>query len=288
MSAHYNNILIKTASYLSVIISSLIIIIKIYGWLITDSQAVFASLLDSMLDISASLINIIAITFSLQPPDDKHRFGHEKFQDLAVFSQAIFFFSSSLLALAYSTKALLFSSVVANPEEGSNAIYICIVLTIILLLYQTYVVKKTNSRLIAIDKLHYLVDLLSNAIVLIAINLSQKFWFLDSLAGIVISLYLMHASYRFFRQAIKNLADEEFSDSDREKIIAIVAKYKDVKGLYELKTRYAAHKPFIQFHLEMDNSMYLREAHKISKKICQELLQHFPDGEIIIHQYPAS
>ena len=82
--------LIKIASYVSVSTALLITIAKAYGWLFTESQSMLASLIDSFLDISSSIINLIAIRLSLIPPDDNHRFGHEKFQDLAIFSQSMF------------------------------------------------------------------------------------------------------------------------------------------------------------------------------------------------------
>ncbi|KJV56773.1 cation efflux family protein [Orientia chuto str. Dubai] len=84
--------LIKRAIFLSIATASIILAIKLYGWMTTNSVALFASLLDSMLDISSSLINMIAVHIMLLPPDDNHRFGHNKVQDLAIFSQEYSFF----------------------------------------------------------------------------------------------------------------------------------------------------------------------------------------------------
>lgn len=278
--------LIKSASYFSVIVASLIISSKLYGWLATDSHAIFASLIDSMLDISSSLVNVIAIKFSAEPPDDRHRFGHEKFQDLALFLQAIFFFISAIVTLSSSVKALLTYSIVENPAQGVESMYACIGLTIWLLVYQSYVVRRTGSNLIKADKMHYQTDLLANIGVILSINLSSKYWFIDPLAGVAISLYIMWGAAQFFRQALRNLADEELPDHDKQKILAIIAKYEQVKGVHEFKTRYAAHKAFIQFHIEMDGAMSLHDAHDISDKIIEELLSEFKEAEITIHQDP--
>ena len=83
--------LIKSASYASVAVAFIIMSIKSYAWITTESQSMLASLIDSLLDISSSFINLIAVRIALAPPDDNHRFGHDKFQDLAIFSQSIFF-----------------------------------------------------------------------------------------------------------------------------------------------------------------------------------------------------
>lgn len=286
MDTNSRNSLIKSASYLSVTTALIILSVKIYAWFITDSQSILASLIDSMLDITSSFINLIALRFALQPPDHEHRFGHEKIQDLTIFSQSIFFFASAFFAGFSSVKSLFEKTKLENISDGTNIMLICIFLTIILVLYQTYVIKKTGAEIIKVDKIHYFTDLLTNVIVIISINLSDRFWFIDSLFGIIISLYIFHASYSLFNKAFKNLVDQELPEQDRQKIISIVNKHTEIKGMHEMKTRYAAQKAFIQCHLEMDGNMSLYNAHKISDEIAFAILKEFPDAEIIIHQDP--
>jgi cation diffusion facilitator family transporter len=282
--------LIKSASYASVSIALMIMIVKAYGWFLTGSHSMFASLIDSMLDISSSLINLIAIKIALSPPDNNHRFGHEKFQDLAIFSQAIFFFASCLLILFSSFKGFFEASEIQHSQVGTNIMYFCMLLSIILIIYQSYVVKKTKSKIIEADKLHYISDFLTTFAVIVSLNVGPNFWYFDPLAGIVISFYIVHYSYQLFKQAIKNLADEEFPEEDKKKIIAVVKKAikkeSNIKGLHELKTRYAASKPFIQFHLELKREISLLGAHEIAEMITNDLLVMFPFAEIIIHQDP--
>lgn len=281
------NDLIKSASYASVAVAFVIMSIKSYGWIATESQSMLASLVDSLLDISSSFINLIAVRITLAPPDHNHRFGHDKFQDLAIFSQSIFFLISCFFTLFSSSKALYLKDIPQNTELGANAMYLCIFLTLILVLYQSFVVKKTSSKIIATDKLHYFSDLLANIAVIASLYLSNSFWYIDSLVGIAISLYILYASCQLFRDAIRNLADEEFADNDREKILQIINAFSETKGVHELKTRSAGDKPFIQFHLELDGSLPLLEAHNISDKIAAELMKYFPKAEIIIHQDPV-
>ncbi len=279
--------LIKSASYASVVVAFIIMSIKSYAWITTESQSMLASLIDSLLDISSSFINLIAVRIALAPPDDNHRFGHDKFQDLAIFSQSIFFLISCLFTLFSSSKALYLRDIPQNAEFGANAMYLCIFLTFCLVLYQSFVVKKTGSKIIAADKLHYFSDFLTNIAVVVSLYLSSSFWYIDALVGIGISLYIFYASCQLFRDAIRNLADEEFADNDREKILQIINAFSQAKGVHELKTRSAGDKPFIQFHLEIDGNLSLLEAHTISDKIAAELIKHFPKAEIIIHQDPV-
>lgn len=287
MAIERNNRLVKIASYASVTTAVIIMLAKSYAWLATESQSILASLIDSLLDISSSVINLIAIRVSLLPADDNHRFGHEKFQDLAIFSQSMFFFASCLFTLFSSSKSLFSGSELVNLELGANVMYFCVFLTFILVCFQSYVISKTKSKIISADKLHYFSDFITNIAVIISIYLSANFWYIDALAGIGISLYVMYASYRLFREAIRNLADEELPQKEKDKILSIVSNYNQVKGIHELKTRYAASKPFIQFHLELDGNITLYRSHEMADKLMKDLLQEFPEAEITIHQDPA-
>lgn len=281
------NTLIKSVSYTSVFISGVILVTKIYGWNITESQSILASLIDSFLDISSSIINLIAITVSLMPPDDKHRFGHEKFQDLTNFSQSIFFFISGLFMILSSIYALYFGKSPDNPESGINAIYLCIFLTFVLVCYQSYVIKRTKFKIIEADRMHYFSDFLTNIVVVISLYLSNSIYCIDAIAGIGIAFYIMYTSYILLRDAIRNLSDQEFTVEERKKIISIIKNFNEAKGLHELKTRFAGNKPFIQFHLELDGALSLTKAHEISDRISNRLMQEYTRAEIIIHQDPA-
>ena len=288
--SHYSNdklLLLKKAQYFSVATATLICVIKAYSWIATDSVAVFAALIDSLLDVTSSLISMIALRFAIIPPDHNHRFGHNKIEDLAVFGQSIFISLSGLFALYSAARHISHVENIDHSDIGIYAMIICSILTGILVLYQSFVIRKTHSHLIKADKLHYVSDLFTNIVVMISLYFSDVFAALDAIFGMLIACYVIYGSYGLFIKAIGNLVDEEFSDAERQKIIDIISKHEEVRGIHEMKTRYAGNKPFIQFHLEMDGEMTLSEVHEISDKIMTRILEEFEGAEITVHQDPA-
>lgn len=272
---------------MSITIALSILVAKGYGWIATDSVSIFASLIDSMLDVSASAINLVAMRMALAPPDHDHRFGHDKIEDLAIFAQSMFFFASGLFTMFVSIKRFIDPQPVESFDTGMSVMVFSMVLTVCLILYQTYVIRKTQSRIVTADKLHYVVDFLSNFAVIISIYLSSQWIMIDAVCGVLIAIYIMHSSYELFMQASKNLIDQEFSDEERAKILAILAGFnQDVLGVHELKTRHAGRKPFIQFHIEMKKDISLLEAHEISDKIVAEIEAVFQGAEVTVHQDP--
>lgn len=279
--------LLRLAPLLSVFVAIIISAIKLYSWFYTDSASIMASLMDSLLDLSTSIINYIALRAALIPPDHNHRFGHNKIEDLAVFGQSIGFFASGLFTFYNSAHHVVNPHPIEHIGIGIWAMIISSILTIFLVAYQTFVIRQTKSSIVEADRLHYFTDLLTNLLVIFSLYFSKKYAILDSILGILIACYIIKSSYGLFVRATKNLIDEEMNDREREKIIAIISESKEVLGVHELKTRYAGTKAFIQFHLELDGDMSLFDAHTIADRIMDHILKEFPGAEITIHQDPA-
>lgn len=285
---HLRNIkLMRRAPYYSTLVAILIFIAKVYGWVSTNSVSILAALIDSMLDISSSLIIILAMHLSLQPPDNEHRFGHDKIEDLAIFMQSIFFFVSGLFALYSAICRFIDPYPITDIDVGINVMIFSSALTLILLIYQNFVIKQTGSRLIIVDKLHYFTDLLTTVAIIISVYLSSRWIIIDTLVAVGISVYIIYNGYVIFMKSIKNLIDQEFDDEDKGKIMSILSQFsKDVHAVHELKTRYAGTKPFIQFHIELDGDITLTKAHVITDKIMMLIEEAFPGAEVIIHADP--
>jgi ferrous-iron efflux pump FieF len=285
-----NQKLIRLSTYITVIGVSLIIIAKLYGWFLSESVTILASLTDSLLDICVSIMNLLAVHYALQPPDHEHRFGHGKAEDIAVFSQAVFFFLSGLFLIGKSAERLFNPNeqIISSSSEAINILIFSIAITTIIVIFQRHVMKHSKSHIIEADSMHYLTDFLTNIGAIIGIMIASH-WnivIFDSLTAIAIAIYIIFNSIKMFKKALNNLMDHELDEEDRQKIIEIIKKHKKTLGFHDLKTRYAGVKPFIQFHLELDKNMSLKQAHDISDEIETSILNIIPDADIIIHPDP--
>ncbi len=285
-----NQRLMRLSTYITVAGVSLIIVAKIFGWFVTESVTILASLVDSLLDICVSIMNLLAVHYALQPPDHEHRFGHGKVEDIAVFSQAVFFALSGVFVIYTATQRFFTPNeqVVSAGQFGIEILLFSIIITIIIIAFQRYVMRRAKSNVIEADSLHYFVDFLTNGCAILGIMITA-YWKLpifDNITAILISLYIVYNATKLFRKAFNNLMDHELGEDERQIIINVIRSHKNILGFHDLKTRYAGVKPFIQFHLELDENILLKQAHNISIEIEQALLARFPNAEIIIHQDP--
>ena len=278
----------RLATYASVGVAAVLITAKFAAWLETGSVALLSSLVDSLLDAAASLVNLLAVRHAMTPADREHRFGHGKAEPLAVLGQSAFIIGSAMLLLAEAVRRLISPAPIENPLAGIAVVVFSIILTIGLVFYQRHVVRRTGSIAISADELHYRSDLVLNLSVIAALVLGSIFHLplLDPLFGAAIGIWIVYSAVRLARLSLFQLMDHELPDDEREKIREIAQSHPDVVAAHDLRTRVAGPTSFIQIHIEMDGAMSLIRAHEISDEVEAELRAAYPNAEVIIHQDP--
>jgi ferrous-iron efflux pump FieF len=284
----HNQQLIRNATIASVSVACFLIVIKLAAFLMTNSIALLATLIDSLLDAAASILNLIAVRHSLSPADHEHRFGHGKAEALAGLGQAAFISGSAFFLIFEAGGRLLSPQPVTHSSIGIIVMIISIICTIGLVKYQRHVVKKTGSVAITADSLHYLSDILVNLFVIFALILNSKFGWVqaDPIFGLGVSLFVLFSAWQIVQQSMYHLMDHELGDQDREKIISIVADHPEVVNMHDLRTRSSGQDVFIQLHLELEGSLSLKEAHRISEEVESRIKEAFQNAEILIHADP--
>jgi ferrous-iron efflux pump FieF len=280
--------LMRLATYASVIVASILIFIKVAAWLTTESVSLLSSLVDSVLDVGASIVNLIAVRHSLQPADYEHRFGHGKAEALAGLAQASFIGGSGAFLILESVGRFIQPREITNSGTGIIVMLIAILLTLMLVGFQSYVVKKTGSIAISADSLHYRADILVNVAVIISLVLAANLqWYMaDPVFAILIVIYMSIGAYKIAVQSLGILMDKEFSDEARKRIKDIAESHEKIMNVHDMRTRSSGATSFIQFHAEMPKHISLAEAHEIADEVMYMVEDAFPNTEVLIHQDP--
>ncbi len=281
--------MMKRATYASVAVATLLIAVKLLGWVLTGSVSVLSSLLDSGLDIAASLINLLAVRAAITPADREHRFGHGKAEPIAALGQSAFNAGSAVFLLVEALYRIINPAPVGHSMTGIGIMVFSVAVTLLLVRYQRGVVAKTGSLAIGSDELHYRGDLVLNGSVILSLVLSSALgWFLvDPIFGAAIALWIVYSAWAIARGALTQLMDREIPDADRARIRAIATAHDEVRAVHDLRTRAAGPTAFIQLHLEMDGGMSLQHAHTVSDEVEARIREAFPYAEVMIHQDPA-
>ena len=282
------NKLMIGASVASVSVATTLIVMKAIAFFITGSIAILASLFDSVQDLMTSAINFFTVRHSLQPADTKHRFGHGKAQGIGSFVQGLILLGSALWLAFESVIHLGQQEIPTHSVWGIGVTLLALVLTGILIRFQMFVIRQTESLSIRADNAHYNGDLMMNMGVLISLMFSYIFsvgW-IDCVFGIGVSVYLLKSALYILREAVAMLMDEELPKHVQNKIKIQLSVLKEIKKIQDLRTRQSGCQIFIQMTLILDGNMPLSKAHSVADKAESLIHEIYPDSEIMIHLEP--
>ena len=280
--------LLKLATSAAVLTASLLILAKLAAYLLTQSVSVLASLIDSLMDVGASFLNLLAVRYALQPPDNEHRFGHGKAESVAGLAQATFIAGSGLFLTLEATQRLLNPRPLEQLGIGLGVMLFSIAATLALIALQNYVVKRTQSAAIKADSLHYKMDVLTNAAIVVALILSQFGWQgVDPIFAIVIAGYILWCAWGIGRDAFHDLLDHELPEERRRLIVERATSHPKVHGIHDLRTRMSGRSEHVQLHLELDGELTLSESHQIADEVEASIVAIMPLADVVIHQDPV-
>jgi ferrous-iron efflux pump FieF len=165
---------------------------------------------------------------------------------------------------------------------------ISIVLTLALVMFQKFVVKRTGSIAISADSLHYRSDILVNVGIIAAlVAVSTMGWsFVDPLAAFAVAAYILYGAWTIARQSFDMLMDRELPEEERQHIRDLVVSHDEVHDMHDLRTRSAGINSFIQLHIELDHHITVIHAHQIADDVEARIRVAYPEAEVIIHQDP--
>ncbi len=277
-----------SAGLASVSVALVLVALKFWALQETGALSVAASLADSALDLLVSMTGLMAIIYAARPADDDHRFGHTSAEDLAALGQALLL-AGVAVYIGYGAMARLFAEVpppLKNEASGILVMLISIAITLALVLWQRRVVKRTGSKVVAADSLHYVADLIPNIAAVLALAVSSFWAFpqLDSIVAILAAIILLLGAFRIGGKAFDALMDRSASPETMLRLGKIIEAHPGLFGYHDLKTRTAGSTLFVQVHIELDEKQSLRAAHDIGKALKREILQAYPQADVIIHK----
>ncbi|PKM31816.1 MAG: divalent metal cation transporter FieF [Gammaproteobacteria bacterium HGW-Gammaproteobacteria-11] len=280
--------LLKLATYASVSVATALILLKSGVWVMSGSVSLLASLIDSLMDAGASIINLFAVRYALKPPDREHRFGHGKAEALAGLAQAAFISGSALLVLLQGIDRLFNPRPLDAAWLGIAVMVLSIIATLGLLLVQRQVIKQTGSTAISADSLHYRSDLLLNASIIVALLLASfGIQRADALFGLAIAVFIGYSAIQIGMQAIQILMDHELPDEIRHEVLALTRGIPGVIDVHDFRSRESGHLWFMQMHLELPAQMPLIEAHELGETVRAAIEARYPQADVLIHSDPV-
>jgi cation diffusion facilitator family transporter len=263
---------------------------KLVAGLLTGSLAVLSSAVDSLLDILMSGVNFMAIRQAEQPADERHPYGHGKFETIATIFQAIVIAISGGWICIEAVHRLQTGSQLTKPLGGIVVMIVSLAASLLLTRYLRRVARATDSTALEADALHFAMDVYTNLALLL--GLLALFWldlpWLDPVMSLLVSIYIIYQAVGLLRQGMRDVLDEQLPDTIRSEIEQLIATYKgELFDYHNLRTRRAGSQKLIDFHLTVCKHLSVDEAHRITDSLEEKIAEHVNGSDITIHIEPC-
>jgi ferrous-iron efflux pump FieF len=281
----------SAAARLSIMAAVFLIALKTGAGILTGSISVWASLLDSAMDVFASTINLFAVRAAARPPDAEHPFGHGKAESLAGLFQALVITASGLFLIGEAVRRVISPPATSAELYGVASMLVAVGVSVALVARLRRVARQTDSIVLSADALHYATDVYTNGGALLALLLVWLTgWRLaDPLISIALSLYILYSAFGVARESIDVLMDKRLPPEVDEQVAEIVGRYhkQGVVGFHDLRTRRSGAQKFIDLHLEVERDQSLEAAHALTVQVLRAIEAEIPRARVQIHTDPA-
>ena len=266
------NILAKRATLLGIIGNIVLFILKIIVGVIYNSIAVISDAINSFTDIIASVIVFISVKVSAKRADKEHPFGHHRAEPIAGLVVAIFTGIVGFEIVKFAFDRLLEGGGIIKGVAPMIVMGFTLVLKSGMYVYTARVGKKINSTAILASAVDHRNDVLISIGVLIGVTGAYfGYGMMDSIAGLVIGLWIIYAGYKIGIDNVKFLLGEAPPDELMNKIKEIALSVEHVKGVNDVRAHYVGVLLQVEVHIEVNKKLTIYRAHTIGKKVQNKL-----------------
>ncbi len=271
---------------LSIISNSLLIIMKLIVGVISGSISIISEAIHSFMDLLASIIAFFSVKISDTPADERHPYGHGKFENVSGVIEAVLIFVAAFWIIYEAIKKMLKLGEIENISYGFIVMLISAIINFIVSRKLYKVAKETESIALEADALHLKTDVYTSAGVAFGLLLIwiTGYHLLDPIIAILVALLILKESVELFLKAYSPLLDVSLSRKELETVKSIIKRHcKDKVSFHDLRSRKAGNYNYVDFHLNLPENLTVKEAHQICDTIENDIKSNLKNTEVTIH-----
>jgi cation diffusion facilitator family transporter len=268
----------------TVSVGVLLLVIKFTAYYLTGSNAILSDALESIVNVAAGIISLIAITIAAVPRDENHPYGHGKVEFLSAGFEGGMIVLAGVSIIGKAIYNFFFPNEIEDLPIGIGLIALSGAVNFIMGYVLVKKGNKSHSAAMVASGEHLKTDTYTTIGLLIGLGLivlTDILW-LDQVVAIIFGLLILYSGYKIVRGALSGILDE--TDLDLVKNIGDVLQqnrrenWVDVHNLRVIKYGSALH---IDCHVTLPWYLNLQEAH-------EEVNENFPNNvEFFIHEDPC-
>ena len=291
MNKQYEQVAIRV-SRISIIGNIALTAFKLFAGIYSHSAAMVSDAIHSLSDVLGSFIVIIGVKLANQKSDKEHPYGHERLECVAAIILSLILVTTGLAIGKVGVERIISGNYDEIMVPGFLALVAAITSIVVkeaMYWYTRIPAKKFDSTALMAEAWHHRSDALSSVGSFAGIlGARMGFPILDSIASVVICLFILKVAFSLFMDAIGRMTDKACSDEIIDEFRKVILVQKDVIKIDDLKTRIFGSRIYVDAKVSTDGAASFREAHNVAKRVRQAIEAEFPKVKhCMVHMNPC-
>ena len=266
-------------STVSIVVNVALSMLKLIAGLVASSGAMVSDAIHSASDVFSTVIVMIGVHISGKQADEEHPYGHERMECVAAIILAV------MLALtgvgSAGLKNIVSGDYASLTVPGVLALWAAVISIVVkewMFHYTMHTAKTIKSGALKADAWHHRSDALSSVGALIGIAFARfGFPIMDSVASVVICIFILKAAYDIFKDAVDKMVDHACDAQTVEAMKQLIGSIDGVEGVKVVNTRLFGSRIYLDVVIEADGQKTLEEAHDIARNVHNAIEEKFVD-----------
>ncbi len=276
-------------AWLSILAALMTIGLKTSAYFFTGSIGLLSDALESVVNLVAAVVALIAISVATRPPDDEHMYGHGKAEYFSSGVEGTLIVLAALSIIVTSVQRLFNPQPVEDVEIGLVISLLASALNfgvaqILFRMGRTY-----RSITLEADAKHLMTDVWTSVGVIfgvLIVALTQYYW-LDAVVAMLVAVHILLEGQKLVRRSLMGLMDTSLPPEDITRIEEILARFAE-RGIttHALRSRQAGARRFVSVHVLVPDDWTVRQGHDVLEEIEAAVQQEFEMMSVFTHLEP--
>ncbi len=278
------------AAAVSIVSNTLLIALKLVAGAVTGSVAIITEAIHSGIDLIASYIAFFSVRQAEEPADAGHRYGHEKFENVAAAAEGVLILVGAGVIIYAATASLVSGAELESLGFGIGVIAFASIVNLLVSAWLFRRAHETQSPALEGDAAHLRTDAYTSLGVLVGLALvewTDQTW-LDPAVALVIAAAIVVTGLRLVARSWRVLVDEALPEEELAAIEAAITEFarSEVVGYHKLRTRRAGARRYVDLHLQFRAGTTLEAAHGIAHDLQDRIAARLRGADVLIHLEP--
>lgn len=273
----------------SIAVGAVVLTLKAAAWRMTGSAALFSDAAETVVNVAAAIIALVALRLAAKPADANHPYGHAKAEFFAAVIEGVLIVVAAGVILDHAYRAWRDPAPLDSPWLGIAVNAMATALNLVWALRLIRAGRSLRSPALSADGTHLMTDVVTSVALAVGVGLvvATGLQWLDPLLAAAAAVYVLVSGMTVIAGSVGGLMDAAPPEATIARIRDVVSEHAEgAIEAHDLRTRHAGRLTFLEFHLVVPGDMTVATAHEICDRIEQALESEMEGMQVSIHLEP--